>query len=233
MDYQRIYDSLVKSRINTPAAGYSEYHHIIPRCIGGCDEGNNLVRLTAREHLIAHMLLVRIHPNNKKLKYALWACSWLGPKVNGRKLTARQYQAAREAFAEAQIGRVMTEESKRKLSDSRMGLSYGPHREDTKRKISVANSGKPKPEGFGAKLSDSIKGSNHWAFGKSMTDEDKAKREKSYDLLSPEGVRHQGSGLKRFCESMGLNQGAMAQVNLGKKPQYKGWKKYEIQIRHE
>lgn len=40
---------------------YTEIHHIVPKCIGGNDERENLVLLTYREHIIAHMLLARIY----------------------------------------------------------------------------------------------------------------------------------------------------------------------------
>jgi hypothetical protein len=50
---------------------YTERHHIIPRCMDGSDEKDNLVLLTAREHYVAHQLLVKIYPNNYKLIYAV------------------------------------------------------------------------------------------------------------------------------------------------------------------
>jgi len=52
---------------------YSEMHHIIPRCIGGNDLLENLVKLTAREHFLAHWLLWKAYPNNIKLAFAFWA----------------------------------------------------------------------------------------------------------------------------------------------------------------
>lgn len=39
---------------------YFETHHIVPKSLGGTDDKNNLVNLTAREHYIAHLLLVKI-----------------------------------------------------------------------------------------------------------------------------------------------------------------------------
>jgi hypothetical protein len=39
---------------------YYESHHIIPKSLGGNDRKTNLVLLTAREHLVAHLLLARI-----------------------------------------------------------------------------------------------------------------------------------------------------------------------------
>jgi hypothetical protein len=40
--------------------GYVERHHIIPRSIGGSDNKSNLVFLTAREHFICHLLLIKM-----------------------------------------------------------------------------------------------------------------------------------------------------------------------------
>jgi len=72
MNYQSHYDALVsraKSRTLTTEE-YTERHHIIPRCMGGNDHMDNLVELLPEEHLIAHLLLVKIHPENNKLVYA-------------------------------------------------------------------------------------------------------------------------------------------------------------------
>lgn len=40
---------------------YTEVHHIVPRSLGGTDTADNLVRLTPREHFLAHWLLFKIH----------------------------------------------------------------------------------------------------------------------------------------------------------------------------
>ncbi len=45
----------------------SEIHHIVPRCLGGNDSETNLVRLTSREHYIAHLCLVKINPRKPGL----------------------------------------------------------------------------------------------------------------------------------------------------------------------
>ena len=60
---------------------YYELHHILPKCLGGDDYSENLVLLTAREHFIAHKLLTKIYPDNKKLIFALW-CFLLSWGVN-------------------------------------------------------------------------------------------------------------------------------------------------------
>jgi hypothetical protein len=52
--------------------GYKEIHHIIPLCINGDNLKSNLVELTPEEHFLAHRLLVKIYPKNKKILYAAW-----------------------------------------------------------------------------------------------------------------------------------------------------------------
>jgi hypothetical protein len=67
MDYQKIYNTLVRRGQNRILEGYSEKHHIVPRCLGGTDDAPNLVSLTPEEHYLCHLLLVKIHPNNIRL----------------------------------------------------------------------------------------------------------------------------------------------------------------------
>ena len=67
MNYQKIYNTLVRRGQNRILEGYSEKHHIIPRCLSGTDEATNLVSLTPEEHYLCHLLLVKIHPNNIRL----------------------------------------------------------------------------------------------------------------------------------------------------------------------
>ena len=43
---------------------YKESHHILPRCMGGTDDPQNLVDLTPEEHYVCHLLLVKIHPGH-------------------------------------------------------------------------------------------------------------------------------------------------------------------------
>ena len=70
MNYKKIYDSLIEKAKNRILEGYVEKHHIIPRCIGGTDDKENIVILTPEEHFLAHQLLVKIYPNESKLIFA-------------------------------------------------------------------------------------------------------------------------------------------------------------------
>ena len=67
MDYTKIYLSLIEKAQTRTLEGYCEVHHIVPRCMGGSDEPENLVRLTPEEHYLAHQLLVKIHPKSYAL----------------------------------------------------------------------------------------------------------------------------------------------------------------------
>ena len=49
----------------TNGSGYYELHHILPKCIGGNDDVDNLVYLLPEEHYVAHMLLVKIYEDPK------------------------------------------------------------------------------------------------------------------------------------------------------------------------
>lgn len=62
MNYQKIYNDLIsRAQAREPLSEYKETHHIIPRCMGGSDDKENLVELTGREHFIAHWLLCKIY----------------------------------------------------------------------------------------------------------------------------------------------------------------------------
>ena len=70
MNYRKIYISLIEKAKNRDIDGYYEKHHIVPRCLGGNDSPDNLVRLTPEEHYVAHQLLVKIHPDSHALAKA-------------------------------------------------------------------------------------------------------------------------------------------------------------------
>ena len=67
MNYKKIYEDLVSRGKSRVLETYSERHHIIPKCMGGSDDKENLVRLTPEEHYVAHQLLIKIYPDNYAL----------------------------------------------------------------------------------------------------------------------------------------------------------------------
>lgn len=83
MDYKKIYDSIIKAANNRVIISgcYTELHHILPLCIGGTDDVDNLVRLYYREHFLAHWLLSKIYKGTNKEKLMLRALTALN--MNG------------------------------------------------------------------------------------------------------------------------------------------------------
>jgi hypothetical protein len=61
MNYHKLYNSIIQNRKQNPIEGYTETHHIIPRSLGGTNDKENLVDLTAREHFICHLLLTKMY----------------------------------------------------------------------------------------------------------------------------------------------------------------------------
>lgn len=71
MNYQKVYDNLINRAINRHIDGYVELHHVVPRCMGGVDLQSNIVALTPEEHFLAHVLLVKMHPEHHGLILAV------------------------------------------------------------------------------------------------------------------------------------------------------------------
>ena len=61
-------------------------------------------------------------------------------------------------MSENNKGKILSEETKMKISESQIGKKRGPMSEETKLKISNANKGKPKSEEAKKKMSDAKKG---------------------------------------------------------------------------
>jgi hypothetical protein len=90
MNYCKIYQNLIdRSKNRTLDVNeYYESHHIIPRCLGGNDSTDNLTNLTAREHFVAHLCLVRIYPGNHSLVKAavMMACGSRNHQRSGNRI---------------------------------------------------------------------------------------------------------------------------------------------------
>lgn len=76
MDYAKLYNDLISFRRSNPLAStkteYTEVHHIIPKCLGGSDSKSNLIRLSVREHFIAHRLLAKMYPDSSYLTLSVY-----------------------------------------------------------------------------------------------------------------------------------------------------------------
>lgn len=151
MNYSKIYNNIInigKSRgINKPD-GYYEYHHIVPKCLGGEDNEENLVWLTAKEHFICHVLLCKIYPNTR-LVHAFIMMSRVGNSNKYHKLKERYSKIrsenmrinnpsfdpiVKEKLRLSSTGRLHSEETKRKMSENHVKHLSEEH----KNKLSIS-----------------------------------------------------------------------------------------------
>jgi hypothetical protein len=138
MNYQKIYNQIIENAKNKKVVGYFEKHHIIPKCLGGNNDNENLVKLTAREHFLCHLLLCEIYPENHDLKYAAFLMSINKNKKNNRyKINSRLYERLKIEFQLVAKGRPKPEGFGERIINAERNA-----------KIGLANR-KPKPKGFG------------------------------------------------------------------------------------
>lgn len=96
--YRQWYDQIVgRGQTRRSLGGYSEVHHILPRSLGGGDEPSNLVKLTYREHFLAHWLLTKIYDGAARsaMVYALHCMSMA---IGGRTIVGWQVETAKRAI---------------------------------------------------------------------------------------------------------------------------------------
>jgi len=103
--YSKWYDALItKARSRDLLEGYVESHHVIPNCIV---KNNDVVKLTAREHYVAHLLLWRMSMPIKwhnKMSMALHVMvNSSGTEKQDRNylISSRIYESARLSFIAA------------------------------------------------------------------------------------------------------------------------------------
>ncbi len=134
MDYQKHYDALIQRaqsqnrkrlKKTDPEYIYYEQHHIIPDCLfinrkrngppgyilGDPDAKTNLIFLTPEEHYTAHLLLVKIYPNNYGL---VRAATMMSVGRSGQRSNNKSYGWLKRLDADAK-------------SKSQTGVKTGPN----------------------------------------------------------------------------------------------------------
>ena len=98
MNYLKIYNNLVDARKQKyQQTGYYELHHIVPKCLGGTDAKENLVKFTAREHYLAHWLLSKVYPDNYKIWLAFALMSGRLCPSGFREFKSSDYERCKKA----------------------------------------------------------------------------------------------------------------------------------------
>lgn len=242
MNYEKIYQNLIISRFyRKNNNGYYEKHHIWPKSLGGPNVSWNIIKLTAREHFIAHWLLYKLSENiNDKIKmgYALNAMCNLIANTN-RNISSYQYQVAKRAnslSAKKRIGESnpfygkkhnkITKEHLSDINKKSFNERYGNKSQEIKGKISKKlknrepwNKNKTYKELYGNKAEEI----------KLKIQKGAAKRRKKTLITRPDGDQIIVDYLKDFCETetkktgIRINYSNMKSVANGNQSHHKNY----------
>ncbi len=113
---------------------YYESHHITPKSLGGSDEPDNLVLLTAREHFIAHMLLIKFTKDEYYYKM-LCAYMFMSNRDENVRINSKIYQSLRQDYSiymslrmkgknHYNFGKKISIETKDKMSKAKIGKKH-------------------------------------------------------------------------------------------------------------
>ena len=124
--YTRWYYSIIQK--SYPGIGYTESHHIIPKSLGGSDDCTNIVKLTAKEHFICDLLLVKMTTgrHRSKMSQAAWMMVSASKWNERYKVTSKTYQILKEQMST----------SKKDISTWNKGISPS---DETKKKLRAAS----------------------------------------------------------------------------------------------
>jgi hypothetical protein len=184
--YNNWYNQLIfRAKNRTLLEGtYIEKHHVIPKSFGGDNSKNNLVKLLAREHYIAHLLLWKMKfPGMYHSKMAFAFNTFMNKmqknnplipnSTHAYKINSKLYESFRTEYAAL-------------LSEKMKGVGnhyYGKtHSEEIRRKI-----------GEKSKLKEFKRGPEHPSWGKTLniSEEGKKKRSDAVRQMWDDPVRKQ------------------------------------------
>lgn len=194
--------------INNPdTTGYVERHHIIPRCMGGDNSLQNIVRLSARQHFVCHLLLTKMIDCplfRGKMHYAL-RCMLIWRTPDGQRYIpkcSRIFEKVRRAHK----GISRSIETRKKISEAKKGVLRGPLSPETRKKIGDAHRGRSISENQRKKISTSLQGKSTWMKGHKHTKESlekmslsqKSRKRKPASKHSVQAVENNRQGQLKF-----------------------------------
>ena len=188
--YKQWYTNITERAKNRHLDSYTESHHIVPRSLGGGDEADNLVNLTAREHFVCHWLLVKMTTgqDHHKMLNALRMMRAENPNQQRytTKITARVYESIKQEYSLMQRERILGEknpmwgkthtlESREKIRQKNLGNKLTPEQHA---RLVANTTGKKKPpitDEHRAKLSAAQSGKNNPRYGVEVLEDTRKK----------------------------------------------------------
>ena len=136
MTYNEFIQNIIKTRgqWNIPDGEYFEKHHIIPKCIGGSNDNQNIIWLYPREHFIAHKLLAEENSDIQPLQYAYWRMATKDRSI----ITDTEYEECRLKLlniwsqpksdeTKLKMRKPKSKLHRQHMSEARKGLKYNKH----------------------------------------------------------------------------------------------------------
>lgn len=246
--YYKVYQALVNKCKNLETERklnklYTEKHHIVPKCMGGPDNRENLVKMIAREHIMAHLLLMLIFPNVFDLAFSA-SVTMFGNKntkpwrdlavkkfstrtvamIKEKSAKARKLAGASEKLIEfnrTRLGIPLSEEHKKKVSESLKGRDFS---EEHRRHLSEANTGTKLSDETRKKISENHKGRHISEESKKKGSETRDKNgwEFNKKVIGLDGTIYDNA--KSCAKIVGIHYGTLIRY-INHKPE-KGFKYY-------
>ena len=154
--YTKWYYAIIDRAKQRKNIAYIEKHHIIPKSLGGGDDSCNLVELTAREHFVCHLLLVRMvnGAHKRKMSYALWLmCNMKNHSQPTRYVpNSTIYETIRKSHS-----KVVSEKFKGVCHKGELNPFFGKtHSEHSCNLLRVANTGKSNKDSHTKEWSEKV-----------------------------------------------------------------------------
>ena len=207
MDFQKIYNKICERGKVRVLESYTEKHHITPKCMGGGNNSNNITFLTPKEHFLCHQLLCEIYPYNIKLLYSLWLMS-----IGKQKYKKSDYKISSRVYERLRLNYIKKVKGVKKPGSGSKNVTWGD-------KISKSLKNKPKPLGFGLKISKARKG---------MTVNSK----KVYQFGLDGHFIKEWESQTKAGEVLGIHYGSISSCCLGKTKTAGGFN-WEFKINHD
>ena len=122
--YTSLYYKIIAASRNREKTGYTECHHIVPRSLGGSDAEDNLVKLSAREHYLVHLLLTKmtVGVDRRSMAYALSFFNTQCKNTRREKPNSRWYEYSRRLLSEVKRGTPPSQQCQLAAARSRRGV---------------------------------------------------------------------------------------------------------------
>lgn len=246
MDYGRIYREFIADRRAKPVPqGYTEKHHIVPRSLGGGDDAENIITLTAEDHIFAHLLLAKAYGGKLWFPLTIMLKPARQLKILSRGKRARRIAAlAKKKQSERQLGQKRPDVSlalrgKPKSDTARAAMSAAAKGKvitaETRAKMSKANKGRKFTAERNAKIAKSKMGENNPAKRPEVRQKIAAKarfnsaghRNPRYDKTIY-SFRHEDgrtAAMTKYdmAQAFGLNRTCLNYVIKGERQSTRGW----------